>query len=171
MAWPALAIAVALLLGSGCVDAPETRTAAAEGTTRTRDACGSPSYPGPWTACSDAQEVRRTLEGAGFDVFFDQGAAWHATDHKTASFSVGVIETRKKPHRSRPVVETVDGIPIRGGRLRIAWYVNGRAWWLEPQGAPPEDGRPNPWHLRLPEGDVLARLVRASRAADIASAS
>ena len=117
--------------------------------------------------------MRGVIEKAGFDVFFDQGAAWHATDHRTASFSVGVTETPESELRSFPIIETIEGVRVRGDRrVRIVWHVGGRAWWLEPQGAPPEDGRPGPrWHLRLPTGDVLARLVRPSRSPEIANPS
>lgn len=117
--------------------------------------------------------MRRVIEKAGFDVWRDQGAAWHATDHRTASFSVGVTETRAKRLRSLPVIETLGDVRVRGyPGLRLVWYTNGHAWWLEPQGAPPEDRQPTaPWQLRLPRGEVLARLVRASTSADITNPS
>lgn len=135
-------------------------------------ACDSPTYPGPWTACPQGEAVRRVIEQAGFEVFFDQGAAWHVTDHSTATFSVGVTKTPATRLRALPIVETLEGVPIRGYRgERLVWHAAGPAWWLDPQGAPPEDGRPVAWHLRLPSGEVLGRLVRASTSADVTDPS
>ena len=118
------------------------------------------------------QAVRRLLEDLRFDVFLDQGAAWHASDHRTVSFSVSVHKGRARELRQLPMLQTLDGVQVRGYPNKlIVWYTGGYTWWLHPQGAPPEDERPNVWHLRLPKDDTLARLVRKSVSVDIAKPS
>ena len=118
------------------------------------------------------QAVRRLLEDLRLDVFLDQGAAWHASDHRTASFSVSVHEGRARELRQLPLLQTLNGVQVRGySDELIVWYTGRYTWWLHPQGAPSEDERPNVWHLRLPKGDILARLVRKSVSVDIANPS
>jgi hypothetical protein len=133
---------------------------------RTAVPCRDPDYPGPWTACPLMRRVRRAIENAGFDVFFDQGAAWFATDHETATFSVGVVTgTNPAADELDPALTRIGGTVVRGDwELRIHWQAGDYTWWLESQAAPERERDPLHWNLRLPRGDVLARLVRASRA-------
>jgi hypothetical protein len=123
--------AAVILICSACAEletpsAPQaSRPPAAEPSTQASAAalCTDKNYPGPWTACPEAAAVRRVIERSGLEVFFDQGAAWFATDRSTTSFSVSVSGPPSKPVPAwmGPVVQTVDGVDVHSDGIWIAW--------------------------------------------------
>jgi hypothetical protein len=117
-----------------------------------------PNWPGPWTACPEADWVRRVAETAGYRIVDETGSALVA-EGRGDSFYINASRVSEKHfvatsrrqgwHRQG----RVEGVQIFGDDIRRWWRAQGFVFWLH--AGPPADAT-------LPTLHELPALVRAS---------
>jgi hypothetical protein len=122
------------------------------------DECG-PDWDGPWTACPEADWVRRVAERAGYRITGETGSALIAQGKGQGFYILGYEapeeEVRKVAAREgwRPLA-VVEGVVVYGDeRLWRWWVVDEYILWLH--AGPYEDSK-------LPPLDEMGALVEAS---------
>jgi hypothetical protein len=116
-------------------------------------------WPGPWTACPEADWVGQVAERAGYRLTGETGSALIARGHGTSvyiwAFEATAREIAKASRQEMwEPVGRVDGVRLYGdGRLRRWWIVDDFIVWVEA----------GPYaHSRLPSSEGLKTLIRAS---------
>jgi hypothetical protein len=116
-------------------------------------------WPGPWTACPEAEEVRQFTEHAGYRITGDTGSALVARGNGW-SFYIWATERKEDGidwaarERTGPPLGQVGGVEIYGDEsLRRWWVVDGTIVWIE--------AGPNA-NSRIPPLEDMESLVRAS---------
>jgi hypothetical protein len=161
---PLALLAGAALLGSACGAEADSDIGAATAETRrtvTATSRGCPQEPwrGPWTACAEADWVRRVASDAGYKVVGETGSALLA-EGRGDEFS---IWTTPEPESLEDTVTTenwkaigsVNGTEIYGDERHWRWWIaQGAVFWVK---AGP--------HISstVPEVGELLALVDASR--------
>ena len=128
--------------------------------TSSSDEC-PPDWPGPWTACPEAEWVRQVAEHAGYRITAETGSALSARGQGWSFYVWATEGTREEiaeaSKRERwQTLDTVEGVTVYGDESLWRWWVvGGFVVWL--QAGPYEDSR-------LPPLAEMDSLVRASRA-------
>lgn len=118
-----------------------------------------PSWPGPWTACPEANWVGRVTETAGYRIVGDTGSALVAQG-RGRSFTIWATQPEEPIRRiaereNWSPLGTVDGVQVYGDESQWHWWVaQGSIFWMSTD--PHRGGR-------LPDLGEMASLVRASR--------
>jgi hypothetical protein len=124
--------------------------------------CPRENWPGPWTACAEAEWVRRVVREGGYDVVDETGSALVA-EGQGRSFYVWTTPARRKPEAIAGEagnwrrLAVIDGVPIYGDdELWRFWQAQGFIIWVKegPRG-----------DSIVPTPAELTRLVEASRVA------
>lgn len=129
--------------------------------------CPRPDWPGPWTACAEADWVRRVVQTGGYRVVGGTGSALVA-EGKGRSFYVWTTRARRgveasaagAGHRRRLAV--VDGTPVYGDeQLWRFWVAQGFVFWVN-EGPRADSIAPSPIELRgvLEASEVLPPPLR-----------
>jgi hypothetical protein len=126
--------------------------------TSTSDECPA-DWPGPWTACPEAERVRLFTERAGYRITGDTGSALVARGNGW-SFYIWATERKEDGidwaarEKTGPPLGQVGGVEIYGDEnLRRWWVVDGTIVWIE--------AGPNA-NSRIPPLEEMESLVRAS---------
>jgi hypothetical protein len=127
--------------------------------TTSPDEC-PPDWPGPWTACPEADWVQKIAERAGYRISGETGSALIARGNGR-SFYIWATEGRPKEIEKAvkdgewPTFRSVEGIEVYGDERVWRWWVGeGFTIWL--QAGPAKDSR-------LPSLTEMESLVRASK--------
>ncbi len=112
--------------------------------------CDAASYPGPWSACPEAEWVRAVASEAGYRVVDDTGSALElrGREQNLYVWAVSSVEGVAEDGSSR----TVAGITVTANPIRAWWDVAGLRVWVS--GGSQGD---------LPAVPELEELVAASR--------
>jgi hypothetical protein len=124
------------------------------------DDCRSPNWPGPWTACPEADWVREIAERAGFRVTGETGSALIAQG-KGRSFYIWATEVASRDEFEKVATReewrslgAVAGVDVYGDQHLWRWWVaNDFVFWL--QAGPKGDSQ-------IPAMKEMGSLVRAS---------
>jgi hypothetical protein len=155
--------ALALVMLVGCPSSTSTGDVQASSKTAQEKAdrirgCPHQNWPGPWTACSEADWVRRVVESAGYRITDETGSALVAKG-KGKAFYIWTTELTR-PMRELVAEEdwtrlsTMEGVEVYGDeRLWRFWSAQGFVFCVK-QG--PTD------RSVLPDGEELATLIRES---------
>lgn len=122
--------------------------------------CPRENWPGPWTACAEADWVRRVVEEGGYRVVGETGSAFTA---EGGGQSFNAWTTRAARHPSAIADEAgnwrrlavVHGVAVYGDDLWRFWEAQGFIFWVhatQTQGSV------------FPSPAALARLIEASAA-------
>ena len=151
---------VLLVLVAGCEDEQqvERRAETSEAGSSVAGRGCNDDYAGPWTACPEADWVRRIVRSAGYRVVGSTGSALVARG-RGESFYIWATGNAARVRRTASEggyvpVGTVDGVRIYSDAVRRWWLAQGFVLWVE-SGPRGESAAPGP--------DELAPLVRASR--------
>jgi hypothetical protein len=140
----------------------ETEATAREQIERTSISDDCPAdWPGPWTACPEADWVQQLAESAGYRVTGETGTAliaagggWSFYIWATKGTTRAIRRTAKR--EKWQVLGTVAAVEVYGDANLWRWWVaNGFVVWL--QAGPYGDSRPPPLQEMEP-------LIRASKA-------
>jgi hypothetical protein len=118
-----------------------------------------PNWPGPWTACPEAQWVRDVAERGGYRIVGETGSALVAQGggrsfHIWATELTEPLRTVARKEKWREF-GTVEGVPVYGDEALWRWWAaQGFAFWL--QAGPRVDAE-------LPTLGEMASLIRASK--------
>lgn len=138
-----------------------TSTDAARARCRTYPDCAPPpdcnreSYPGPWTACPEADWVRRISEAAGYGVVGDTGSAFVASG-KGREFYIWATRNAHSANRLSPwrPLDVVNGTTVYGDEDLWRWWTAGDfIFWV----------KAGPRPTVAPPPQELASLIDASR--------
>ena len=120
--------------------------------------CPREPWPGPWTACAEADWVRRVVEDGGYRVTGETGSALVA-EGKGQSFYAWTTQAARHPAaiadeagNSRRLA-VVRGVAVYGNELWRFWEAQGLIFWVSK--GPTEDAI-------IPSPTALARLIEAS---------
>jgi hypothetical protein len=110
--------------------------------------CDSPSYPGPWAACPEADWVRAVAYQAGYRVVGESGSAieLERPGHGLYVWTTPADGPGEPGHR-RTLADTV----VTANGVRAWWDISGLRVWVS--GGPASD---------LPRSAELEELVAAS---------
>jgi hypothetical protein len=153
-------------------ESPSSQRASASRTTTSKPANRDPVSTISWLptdtttgegrTCTNADACRKrwsraVAEDAGFKIARYTGSAWVA-EGRGRSFYIWATEaipTHPFAYEGYRIIRRIDGVPIFGDNVRLAWRVHRATVWIE--AGPTEDSlAPMPSQLRL--------LVRASKA-------
>jgi hypothetical protein len=160
----ALLASVSLIAVACGGEPPETSGQRATGSGQveqtTSDAC-PPDWPGPWTACPEADWVRKVAERAGYRISGETGSALIAKGNggsfyiwATPAATPKVVEKAVRDEDWQPF-GSVEGVDVYGDERVWRWWVGERfTIWL--QAGPTADSR-------LPTLSKMESLVRASK--------
>jgi hypothetical protein len=122
--------------------------------------CPRPNWPGPWTACAEAEWVGRVVEEGGYRVVGETGSALTA-EGDGRSFNIWTTPARREAGAIAAdagnwlELAVIDGVPVYGddGLWRF-WEAQGFIFWVKegPRG-----------DSIVPSPGELTTLVRASR--------
>lgn len=162
---PALTSAVNHVLASLAVASAAQRPASGSGRLQGGGdpgprGCPRENWPGPWTACAEAEWVRRVVQESGYRVVGDTGSALIA-EGKGRSFYVWTTPARREPDAIAAEagnwrrLAVIDGVPIYGDEeLWRFWQAQRFIFWVK-EGPRGDSIVPSPVEL--------AKLVEASR--------
>jgi hypothetical protein len=137
----ALILIAMVILGAACGGDPEglgggaTRTH--EQPTPSADECEMEGWPGPWTACPQANWVREVAERAGYRVTGETGSALMAQGNGR-SFYIWATERAAGqdlsdgPTARKDPLGEVEGVAVYGDESLWRWWTaNGFVFWLQ----------------------------------------
>jgi hypothetical protein len=169
--WPLALLACVSLTAVACGGEPETSRQATTGfeveqstgseqvEQTSSDEC-PPDWPGPWTACPEADWVQKVAQRAGYRVAGETGSALIAK-RNGRSFYIWATEgtpeelDKAAKRESRQPLGVVEGVEVYGDESLWRWWVaEGFVIWL--QAGPTADSR-------LPSLTEMESLVRASK--------
>ena len=91
--------------------------------------CPSPNWPGPWTACDEADWVRAVVRRAGYATSADTGSALVASTGETG-FYIWTTAGSAEAVSDRARLGTVAGTPVFGDeRVWRFWSAHGFIFW------------------------------------------
>lgn len=118
--------------------------------------CPRANWPGPWTACAEADWVRRVVEAAGYEIVGETGSALVA-EGSGRSFYIWTTRARRPAAAmaTGPRIDVVDGVDVYGDdELWRFWDAQGSVFWVQ-EGPRGESIIPSP--------DELRGLIEAAR--------
>ena len=139
---PALTSAVNHVLASLAVAPAAQRPASASGGSRgggdpSPRGCPRENWPGPWTACAEAEWLRRVAQEGGYRIVGDTGSALIA-EGKGRSFYVWTTPARREADEIAAEagnwrrLAVIDGIPIYGDdELWRFWQAQAFTFWVK----------------------------------------
>ncbi len=146
------------LLASILVE-PSARSADTSSAGEDPRGCPRPDWPGPWTACAEADWVRGVVEAGGYRVVGETGSALVA-EGKGRSFYIWTTRARRSPAAMavgnwRHLAD-VNGVGVYGDEvLWRFWEAQGSIFWVK-EGPTGDSVVPSPHELEA--------LLEASRA-------
>jgi hypothetical protein len=164
-------LACVSLTAVACGGEPETSVQETTGFEQVEQATGSeqveqttssdecpPDWPGPWTACPEADWVEEVAERAGYRISGETGSALIAKGNGRSFYiwaTEGTPEEIEKAAKNLQPLGVVEGVQVYGDESVWRWWVaEGFTIWL--QAGPTKDSR-------LPSLTEMESLVRASK--------